>query len=45
MITNFIDRKFTPIEEATAHEAQAIMCVMNRWSCNSQAQPWTLQFF
>ena len=48
MMTNFIDRKFTPFKEATAHKAQAMMCVMNGWSYNSQAhvpQPWTLQFF
>ena len=44
-MTNFVDRAFTPAEQERAEHAQALMCVMNGWSRNSQAQPWTYDFY
>ena len=40
-----MDRAFTLAEQERAEHAEALLCVINGWSRNSQAQPCTYNFY
>ena len=45
LLSHFLDHKLTPEEQVAAEREQALMCVKNGFSFNSQARPWTHSFY